>query len=88
MLYAELKEYRILVTFDSMGQAFGAERVLKRNNCPSALIPTPTSLRSGCNSSVCFPMERKELVDELVDEGVRFTGIYEAMEDGFEPLKW
>jgi hypothetical protein len=33
-------------------------------------------------------MERKELVDELADEGVRFTGIYEAMEDGFEALKW
>jgi hypothetical protein len=30
LLYAELKEYRILVTFDSMGQALGAERVLKK----------------------------------------------------------
>jgi len=88
LLYAELKEYRILIIFDSMGQALGAERVLNKNKCPSAMIPTPRSLRSGCNSAVCFPMERIELVDELTDGGVRFTGIYEAMEEGFKPLKW
>lgn len=88
MLYAELKEYRILVTFDSMGDALGAERLLKKYNCPCALIPIPNSLRSGCSSALCFPMGRIEPIDELVDGSVRFSGIYEAKEDGFQPLRW
>lgn len=86
MLYGDLKVYRALLTFDSLSQALGAERVLKRFDCPSALIPTPRSLRSGCNSALCFPLEHKELADEIIDDGVVFTGIYEATEDGFKPL--
>lgn len=86
MLYGMLKEYRALLTFASMTQALGAEKVLTRLNCPYALIPTPRSLRSGCDTSICFPLAQKELVDELIDDGVVFTGAYEAREDRFLPL--
>lgn len=88
MLYGELKKYRLLITFDSLGLAIGAEKVLARKNCPYALIPTPISLRSGCNSALCFPLEKKDLLDDIVDDGIFVTGIYEATEDGFKPLVW
>lgn len=86
MLYGALKEYRALVTFPSLTQALGAERVFQRWNCPFSSIPTPRSLRSGCNTALCFPLDRKDLVDELIDDGVVFTGAYEAREDGFYNL--
>lgn len=88
MLYGMLKEYRALVTFPSMSEALGAERILTKLNCPFAPIPTPRSLRSGCNTSYCFPLNRKEVIEDLIDDGVVFTGVYEAKEDGFIPLNW
>lgn len=83
MLYGALKDYRALVTFPSLTQALGAERVFNRLNCSYASIPTPRSLRSGCNTALCFPLERKEIVEDLIDDGVVFTGAYEAREEGF-----
>ncbi|SHI26925.1 DUF3343 domain-containing protein [Desulfosporosinus lacus] len=88
MLYGKLKEYRALITFPSLTEALGAEKVLSRYNCPFASIPTPRSLRSGCNTALCFPLERKSLVDDLIDDGVVLTGMYEAREDGFISLVW
>lgn len=88
MLYGELKQYRAVITFDSMTQTMAAEKVFKQFDCPFALIPTPRSLRSGCNNALCFPLESKEIVDDLIDAMVVFTGVYEAAEDGFSPLKW
>ncbi|HBV87082.1 MAG TPA: hypothetical protein DEF42_10625 [Desulfosporosinus sp.] len=88
MLYGKLKEYRALITFPSLTEALGAEKVLNRYNCPYASIPTPRSLRSGCNTAVCFPLERKALVEDLIDDGVVLTGMYEAREDGFFSLVW
>jgi hypothetical protein len=88
MLYGKLKEYRALLTFPSLTDALGAEKVLARYDCPYASVPTPISLRAGCNTSLCFPLERKELVDDLIDDGVVFTGVYEAREDGFVSLTW
>ncbi|WP_088225182.1 DUF3343 domain-containing protein [Desulfosporosinus sp. FKB] len=88
MLYGELKQYRALITFDSLTQAMAAEKVFKKLDCPYALIPTPRTLRSGCNNALCFPHERKEIIDDLIDEMVVFTGVYEANNDGFAPLKW
>lgn len=88
MLYGKLKEYRVLLTFPSLTEALGAEKVLNRYDCPYASIPTPRSLRAGCNTSLCFPLERKSLVDDLIDDGVVLTGMYEAREDGFFSLVW
>ncbi|CAA7601516.1 Protein of unknown function (DUF3343) [Acididesulfobacillus acetoxydans] len=88
MLYGKLKDYRALLTFPSLTEALGAERILDRSGCPFASIPTPRSLRSGCNTSLCLPLERKEIIDDLIDDGVVFTGVYEAREDGFAPLTW
>ena len=88
MLYGMLKEYRALMTFPSLSEAIGAERVLRKLNCPFASIPTPRSLRTGCNTSFCFPLNRKEVVEDLIDDGVVFTGVYEAKEDEFATLNW
>ena len=88
MLYGKLKEYRVLVTFPALTQELAAERVLKHFACPFATFPTPRQLRAGCNTAMCFPLERKELVEELIDDGVVMTGIYEAKEEGFFPLAW
>lgn len=88
LLYGKLKDYRGIITFPSLTQEFEAEKVFTGLNCPFAAIPTPRSLRSGCNTAMCFPLEYKELVDELIDDGVVFTGVYEATEDGFVPLQW
>lgn len=88
MLYGKLKDYRALLTFSSLTEALGAEKVLTRYDCPFASVPTPRSLRSGCNTSLCLPLERKEIIDDLLDDGVVFTGVYEAREDGFVPLIW
>jgi len=86
MLYGMLKEYRALITFDSLSEAFGAEQVLKERNCPSALIHTPRSLRAGCNRALCFPLAFKDLIEDLIDARVVFTGCYEARKEGFVPL--
>lgn len=88
MLYGELKKYRILITFDSLTLALGAEKILARKNCPYAVIPTPMSLRTGCNTALCFPLEQKDLLDDIIDDGVVVTGIYEATEEGFKALIW
>lgn len=88
MLYGKLKEYRVLLTFPSLTEALGAEKVLSRYDCPFASVPTPRSLRSGCNTSLCFPLDRKSLVDDLIDDGVVLTGMYETREDGFFSLVW
>jgi hypothetical protein len=40
-------------------------------------------LRSGCNVAFCFPLERRALIEDLIDGGVVFTGVFEAREDGF-----
>jgi hypothetical protein len=88
MLYGMLKEYRALLTFPSLTEALGAEKVLSRYDCPFASVPTPRSLRSGCNTSLCFPLDRKSIIDDLIDDGVVFTGMYEAREDGFFSLVW
>ena len=88
MLYGKLKDYRAIITFPSLTQALGAEKVLARHDCPFSSIPTPRSLRAGCNTSVCLPLERKEIIEDLIDDGVVFTGVYEAREDGFAPLVW
>lgn len=88
MLYGKLKDYRVLLTFPSLTEALGAERILTRLDCPFASVPTPRSLRSGCNTAICLPLERKEIIDDLIDDGVVFTGVYEAREDGFFPLNW
>ncbi|OLN33214.1 hypothetical protein DSOL_0941 [Desulfosporosinus metallidurans] len=37
---------------------------------------------------MCFPLDRKALVDDLIDDGVVLTGMYEAREDGFFSLVW
>ena len=88
MLYGKLKEYRVLLTFPSLTEALGAEKILERAGCAFASIPTPRSLRAGCNTSLCLPLERKEIIDDLIDDGVVFTGVYEAREEGFFPLVW
>jgi len=38
--------------------------------------------------SLCLPLESKAIIDELINEGVVFTGMYEAREDGFFTLGW
>lgn len=88
MLYRELIQYRALITFDSLTQAMAAEKVFKRLNCPYALIPTPKSMRSGCNNSICFPLQLKDTIEDLLDAGVVIMGAYEATEDGFTSLNW
>lgn len=52
MLYGKLKEYRALLTFPSLTEALGAERVFSRYECPFDTIPTPMRLRAGCNTDV------------------------------------
>ncbi|KLU62826.1 hypothetical protein CEB3_c07870 [Peptococcaceae bacterium CEB3] len=88
MLYGKLKDFRVLLTFPSLTEALGAERLLDHSGCPFASIPTPRSLRSGCNTSLCLPLEHRAIIDDLIDDGVVFTGVYEALEDGFAPLVW
>jgi len=88
MLYRELIEYRVLISFDSLTQAMAAERVFKKFDCPYALIPTPKSMRSGCNNAICFPLQRKDIIEDLLDAGVVIMGAYEATEDGFTSLSW
>jgi len=89
MLYGKLKEYRALLTFPSLADVMHAEGILTRLDCPSAVVRTPSSLRSSCNSmSLCLPLESKAIIDELINEGVVFTGMYEAREDGFFTLGW
>jgi len=83
MLYGKLIEFRVLVTFPSLTEVFGAERILKRNNCPYASITTPRILRSGCNVAFCFPLDRREIIEDLIDGGIVFTGVFEARDDGF-----
>lgn len=86
MLYGALIEYRALVTFPSLTQALGAERVFNRLKCPYTSIPTPRSVRSGCNTALCFPLERKEIIEDLIDDGIVFLGAYEVKEEGFSSL--
>ena len=88
MLYRELIEYRVLISFDSLTQAMAAEKVFKKFDCPYALIPTPKSMRSGCNNAICFPLQRKDIIEDLLDAGVVIMGAYEATEDGFTSLSW
>lgn len=88
MLYGKLKEYRALITFPSLSEAFGAERILSRYDCPFATVPTPRSLRAGCNTALCIPLDRKAIIDEIIDDGIVLTGTYEAREDGFFALVW
>lgn len=89
MLYGKLKEYRVLLTFPSLAEVMYAEGILSRCDCPSAVVLTPRSLRSGCNNmSLCLPLECKAIIDELINEGVMFTGLYEVREDGFFSLGW
>ena len=88
MLYRELIEFRVLISFDSLTQAMAAEKVFKKFDCSYALIPTPKSMRSGCNNAICFPLQRKDIIEDLLDAGVVILGAYEATEDGFTSLKW
>ena len=89
MLYGKLKEYRALLTFPSLADVMHAEGILTRYDCPSAVVRTPSSLRSSCNSmSLCLPLECQAIIDELINEGVVFTGMYEMREDGVFPLGW
>ncbi|MDR3585735.1 MAG: DUF3343 domain-containing protein [Desulfosporosinus sp.] len=88
MLYRELIEYRVLISFDSLTQAMAAEKVFKKFDCPYALIPTPKSMRSGCNNAICFPLQRKDIIEDLLDAGVVIMGAYEATENGFTSLSW
>ncbi|ODA42060.1 DUF3343 domain-containing protein [Desulfosporosinus sp. BG] len=88
MLYRELIQYRALITFDSLTQAMAAEKVLKKLDCPYALIPTPKAMRSGCNNALCFPLQRKDIIEDLLDASVVIMGAYEATEDGFTSLNW
>ncbi|WP_080510934.1 DUF3343 domain-containing protein [Desulfitobacterium hafniense] len=86
MLYGPLFENRALITFPSLTQSLAAERVFKRLDCPHTSIPTPRSVRSGCNTAICFPIDRKEIVEDLIDDGVVFLGAYEATDEGFISL--
>jgi len=88
MLYGKLKEYRAVITFPALTQELAAERVLERFGCPFAAIPTPHKLRQGCSTALCFPLERKDLAEEIIDDGVVMTGIYEVKDEGFLPLVW
>ncbi len=98
MLYRELMQYRALIAFDSITQAMAAEKVFKKFDCPYALIPTPKAMRSwggsncaqpdGCNNAICFPLQLKDIIEDLFDAGVVIKGVYEATEDGFTSLKW
>lgn len=89
MLHGKLNEYRALLTFPSLADVMYAEEILSRYDCPSAVVRTPSSLRSSCNSmSLCLPLESKALIDELINEGVVFSGMYEVREDGFFTLGW
>ncbi len=88
MLYRELIQYRALITFDSLTQAMAAEKVFKKFDCPYALIPTPKSMRSGCSNAICFPLQLKDIIEDLFDAGVVIIGAYEATEDGFTSLNW
>ena len=88
MLYRELIEFRVLISFDSLTQAMAAEKVFNKLDCPYALIPTPKSMRSGCNNAICFPLHRKDIIEDLLDAGVVIMGAYEATEDGFTSLSW
>ena len=65
MLYRELIQYRALIIFDSLTQAMAAEKVVKKLDCPYALIPTPKSMRSGCNNAICFPLHLKDIIEDL-----------------------
>lgn len=86
MIYGPLVEYRALITFSSLTQAMEAESVLKRLNCPFASIPTPQSVRSGCNTALCFPLEHREIVEDLIENGVVFLGAYKVTEEGLTTL--
>ena len=88
MLYRELIQYRALIAFDSLTQAMAAEKVFKKFDCPYALIPTPKAMRSGCNNAICFPLQLKDIIEDLLDAGVVIMGAYEATEDGFTSLNW
>ena len=87
MLYGKLKEYRALLTFLSIADVMHAEDILSRYDCPCAIVRTPPSLRLSCNSMcLCLPLESKAIIDQLIDEGVVFAGMYEVREDGFFAL--
>lgn len=87
MLHGELEKYPVVITFDSLSIAMGAEKLLRKRSIPYSFIPTPAKLRTGtCNRAMCLPLEHKAVVDGIVEDGVVITGAYEATDEGFKPL--
>lgn len=78
----------MLIAFDSTQQALRAEMLLEYADIEIDICPTPKQITAGCALSIHFPEADLVVVKEvIVQERVEIRGIFQQIEDRFEPIE-
>ncbi|AZN38860.1 DUF3343 domain-containing protein [Paenibacillus albus] len=78
----------MLIAFDSTQQALRAEMLLEYADIEIDICPTPKQITAGCALSIHFPEADLVVVKEvIVQERVEIRGIFQQVEDRFEPIE-
>lgn len=76
-----MKEY--IATFGSTHNALKAEKVLKKNDIPFKLMPTPREITASCGLSILFQEQNREAIENaFIKSGVKTAALYKKEEDG------
>ncbi|SEN47571.1 DUF3343 domain-containing protein [Paenibacillus sp. OV219] len=78
----------MLIAFDSTQQALRAEMLLEYADIEIDICPTPKQITAGCALSIHFPEADLVVVKEvIVQERVEIRGIFQQVEDRYEPIE-
>ncbi|REE56362.1 uncharacterized protein DUF3343 [Paenibacillus taihuensis] len=78
----------MLIAFDSTQQALRAEMLLEYADIEIDICPTPKQITAGCALSIHFPEADLLVVKEvIVQERVEIRGIFQQVEDRYEPVE-
>ena len=68
------KEEKFLVVFDTTASAMALEKYAKLAGSTGRLIPTPTSIRSGCGFAYSSPVVEELLIRQLIiDQNIQIA---------------
>lgn len=74
------KTLQLVITFASTPKAIQMESVMKANQMPGRLIPTPTQITAGCGLAWMAPLEaREDLLKLMETESVEAEKVVELM---------
>ena len=75
-----VKMKKAVFTFPSTVQAMKMEQVCHSMGVTGRLIPVPGEISAGCGLAWVVPVEEKESIKKVVEEGsIEVEGVYEMM---------